>query len=84
VRDLLDSAYRGYASVMPSQSTLLGAPGEHYVLCQLLRRGYIAALASIGVLRSQESVVKALISMLELFKEACSIPPTVRVPLKSF
>ena len=35
-------------------------------------------------LRSQESVVKALISMLEPFKEACSIPPTVRVPLKSF
>jgi hypothetical protein len=35
-------------------------------------------------LRSQESVVKALISMLELFKEACSIPHTVRVPLKSF
>jgi len=35
-------------------------------------------------LRSQESVVKALISMMEPFKEACSIPPTVRVPLKSF
>jgi hypothetical protein len=34
---------------MPSQSTLLGAAGEHYVLCQLLRRGYIAALAPIGV-----------------------------------
>jgi hypothetical protein len=34
---------------MPSQSTLLGAAGEHFVLCQLLRRGYIAALAPIGV-----------------------------------
>jgi hypothetical protein len=34
---------------MPSQSTLLGAAGEHYVLCQLLRRGYIAALAPLGV-----------------------------------
>ena len=34
---------------MPSQSTLLGAAGEHYVLCQLLRRGYIAALAPVGV-----------------------------------
>jgi hypothetical protein len=34
---------------MPSQSSLLGAAGEHYVLCQLLRRGYIAALAPIGV-----------------------------------
>jgi hypothetical protein len=35
-------------------------------------------------LGSQESVVKALISMPESLKEACSIPPTVRVPLKSF
>jgi hypothetical protein len=35
-------------------------------------------------LRSQESVVKALISMMEPFKEACSIPPNVRVLLKSF
>lgn len=34
---------------MPSHSTLLGAAGEHYVLSQLLRRGYIAALAPIGV-----------------------------------
>jgi hypothetical protein len=34
---------------MPSQSTLLGAAGEHYVLSQLLRRGYIAALAPQGV-----------------------------------
>jgi hypothetical protein len=34
---------------MTSQSSLLGAAGEHYVLCQLLRRGYIAALAPQGV-----------------------------------
>jgi hypothetical protein len=34
---------------MASQSTLLGAAGEHFVLCQLLRRGYIAALAPLGV-----------------------------------
>ena len=34
---------------MPSQSTLLGAAGEHYVLSQLLRRGYVAALAPQGV-----------------------------------
>ncbi len=34
---------------MPSQATLLGAAGEHYVLSQLLRRGYIAALAPQGV-----------------------------------
>lgn len=34
---------------MPSQSTLLGAAGECHVLSELLRRGYIAALAPIGV-----------------------------------
>jgi len=28
---------------------MLGAAGEHYVMCQLLRRGYIAALAPAGV-----------------------------------
>jgi hypothetical protein len=30
-------------------STTLGAAGEHYVMCQLLRRGFIAALAPAGV-----------------------------------
>ncbi|HTM78915.1 MAG TPA: hypothetical protein VL133_14975 [Devosia sp.] len=30
-------------------STVLGAAGEHYVMCQLLRRGLIAALAPVGV-----------------------------------
>jgi hypothetical protein len=34
---------------MTSQSTLLGAAGEYYVMCQLLRRGLIAALAPVGV-----------------------------------
>lgn len=34
---------------MASQSTLLGAAGEHYVMAELLRRGYIAALAPHGV-----------------------------------
>lgn len=34
---------------MISQSTLTGAAGEHFVLCQLLRRGLIAALAPKGV-----------------------------------
>ncbi|MEQ9144609.1 MAG: hypothetical protein RLO08_09645 [Parvibaculaceae bacterium] len=34
---------------MPSQSTLLGAAGEHFVMCELLRRNYIASLASDGV-----------------------------------
>lgn len=34
---------------MASKSTLLGAAGEHYVMCELLRRGYIAALAPQGV-----------------------------------
>lgn len=32
-----------------SRSTILGAAGEHYVMCQLLRRGAIAALAPAGV-----------------------------------
>jgi hypothetical protein len=30
-------------------STILGAAGEHYVMCQLLRRNMIAALAPTGV-----------------------------------
>jgi len=34
---------------MTSQTSLLGAAGEHYVLCQLLRRNFIAALAPQGV-----------------------------------
>jgi hypothetical protein len=34
---------------LSSNSTILGAAGEHYVMCQLLRRGLIAALAPTGV-----------------------------------
>jgi len=34
---------------MASETSLLGAAGEHYVMCELLRRGYIAALAPQGV-----------------------------------
>ena len=34
---------------MVAPSTVLGAAGEHYVMCQLLRRGFIAALAPVGV-----------------------------------
>ena len=34
---------------MISPSTTLSAAGEHYVMCQLLRRGLIAALAPAGV-----------------------------------
>ncbi|MBN9219235.1 MAG: hypothetical protein J0I79_14885 [Mesorhizobium sp.] len=34
---------------MVSASSVLGAAGEHYVMCQLLRRGLIAALAPVGV-----------------------------------
>src|ERR1051326_6855601 len=34
---------------MPSQTSLLGAAGEHHVMSQLLLRGYIAALAPQGV-----------------------------------
>jgi hypothetical protein len=33
----------------PRNSTLLGAAAEHYVMCQLLRRDMIAALAPTGV-----------------------------------
>lgn len=34
---------------MASQTSLLGAAGEYYVMAELLRRGYIAALAPQGV-----------------------------------
>jgi hypothetical protein len=34
---------------MVSASTLTGAAGEHYVMSELLRRGFIAALAPTGV-----------------------------------
>lgn len=34
---------------MTSNTTVFGAAGEHYVMCQLLRRGLIAALAPVGV-----------------------------------
>jgi hypothetical protein len=34
---------------MASETSLLGASGEHFIMCELLHRGYIAALASQGV-----------------------------------
>lgn len=34
---------------MASETSLLGAAGEHFIMCELLRRGYIAALAPQGV-----------------------------------
>ena len=34
---------------MPSKTSLTGVAGEHYVLSELLRQGYIAALAPMGV-----------------------------------
>lgn len=34
---------------MVSASSLLGVAGEHFVMCELLRRGFIAALAPAGV-----------------------------------
>ncbi len=37
------------AKKMASQTILTGVAGEHYVLYELLRRGYIAALAPTGV-----------------------------------
>jgi hypothetical protein len=33
---------------MASQTTLLGAAGEHFVMSELLRRGFVAALAPVG------------------------------------
>jgi len=33
---------------MPSDTTLTGAAGEHYVLSELLRRGHVAGLAPVG------------------------------------
>ena len=37
---------------MASQTNLIGVAGEHYVLYELLRQGYIAALAPTGVPKS--------------------------------
>ena len=34
---------------MASESTLLGAAGEHFIMAELLRRGFIAAMAPQGV-----------------------------------
>lgn len=39
----------GWLVTNVSNSTILGAAGEHYVMCQLLRRNMIAALAPTGV-----------------------------------
>ena len=36
-------------TVLASQSSLLGAAGEHFVMSEMLRRGYVAALAPPGV-----------------------------------
>src|SRR5258707_963237 len=47
-RDVPDESLREKEK-MPSQTSLLGAAGEHYVMSELLRRGYIAALAPQGV-----------------------------------
>ncbi len=43
-----------------SATTLLGAAGEHYIMCQLLRRGLIAALAPVGVPNSDIVVTDAI------------------------
>jgi hypothetical protein len=34
---------------MPSETSLTGPAGQHYVMYELLRRSYIAALAPTGV-----------------------------------
>lgn len=41
--------FRSKHSATPLHSTLLGAAGEHYELCQLLRRGYVAPPAPVGL-----------------------------------
>lgn len=43
-----------------SKSSVLGAAGEHYVMCQLLRRGMIAALAPAGVPHTDILVTDAI------------------------
>lgn len=40
---------KGNTGGMVSQTTILGAAGEYYAMSQLLRRGFIAALAPAGV-----------------------------------
>ena len=45
---------------MISATSLLGAAGEHYIMCQLLRRGLIAALAPVGVPNSDIVVTDAI------------------------
>lgn len=42
-------ARRKKEDLLASATSLLGAAGEHYILCELLRRGHIAALAPQGV-----------------------------------
>jgi hypothetical protein len=42
-------ARKGKAKPVKVNSAILGAAGEHYVMCQLLRRERIAALAPAGV-----------------------------------
>lgn len=48
-RQLVGSRTVAKGKIMVAASTVLGAAGEHYVMCQLLRRGLIAALAPVGV-----------------------------------
>jgi hypothetical protein len=62
---------------MPSQSTLTGAAGEHYVMSQLLREGFIAALAPVGVPLADIVVTDAI------GERACSIQVKTRRELGS-
>ena len=58
---------------MPSASMLLGAAGEHYVMCQFLRRGLIAALAPVGVPNAD------LIVTDDIGEQLCAIQVKTRV-----
>ena len=58
---------------MISSSTTLGAAGEHYAMCQLLRRGFIAALAPAGVPNADIIVTD------EIGDRLCAVQVTSRV-----
>lgn len=58
---------------MTVTSTVLGSAGEHYVMCQLLRRGLIAALAPVGVPNTDIIVTN------ELGSRLCAVQVKTRV-----
>lgn len=73
---------------MASDNTLLGAAGEHYVMSELLRRGYIAALALQGVPNADIVVTdidgtrlcSIQVKSLKPFTTRCGVYPHLNVP----